>query len=146
VPVATTYTEASLAQFLDLELGPVADVLGWTATGAAVESYAHPVNRALRALGVATISEATDLEALEKVAIREAWRVAVNHLAAKIDFSLDQQSFKRSQLFNQAKQALLAAEDAAAEFDTSAAGTVTFTPIRDVHDPYVYVEDEDRVA
>jgi hypothetical protein len=55
---------------------------------------------------VTTVTAAADLAALEAVATREAWRLVVQHLATRYDFSLDQQSLKRSQLQAMAKEAL----------------------------------------
>jgi hypothetical protein len=110
MPVATSYTESTLASYLDAALGPMAAVLGWS-VGA--NSYNLPISRAMRALGlsdVATVMAAADLAALEAVALREVWRLVVQHLATRYDISLDQQSLKRSQLQAMAKEALQIAE------------------------------------
>jgi hypothetical protein len=110
MPLATAYTESSLASYLDDALGPMAAVLNWSTSA---NSYQVPISRAMRALGlsdVATVTAAADLAALEAVATREAWRLVVQHLATRFDFSLDQQSLKRSQLQAMAKEALLLAE------------------------------------
>jgi hypothetical protein len=110
MPVATSYTESSLASSLDDALGPMADVLGWS-VGA--NSYQVPISRAMRALGlsdVTTVTAAADLAALEAVATREVWRLVVQHLATRYDISLDQQSLKRSQLQAMAKESLILAE------------------------------------
>jgi hypothetical protein len=110
MPVATAYTESTLASYLDEALGPMADVLGWS-VGA--NSYQVPISRAMRSLGLAdvtTVTAAADLAALEAVALREAWRLVVQHLATRYDISLDQQSLKRSQLQAMAKEALILAE------------------------------------
>jgi hypothetical protein len=110
MPLATSYTESSLASYLDDALGPMADVLDWS-TGA--NSYNLPISRAMRALGlsdVTTVTAAADLTALEAVATRETWRLVVQHLATRYDISLDQQSLKRSQLQAMAKESLQIAE------------------------------------
>jgi hypothetical protein len=110
MPLATSYTESTLASYLDDALGPMADVLGWSTSA---NSYNLPISRAMRALGlsdVATVTAAADLAALEVVATREAWRLVVQHLATRYDISLDQQSLKRSQLQAMAKEALQIAE------------------------------------
>lgn len=110
MPVATAYTESSLASYLDDALGPMADVLGWSTSA---NSYNLPISRAMRALGlsdVTTVTAPADLAALEAVATREAWRLVVQHLATRYDISLDQQSLKRSQLQAMAKEALVLAE------------------------------------
>jgi hypothetical protein len=110
MPLATAYTESTLASYLDDALGPMADVLGWSVGG---NSYQVPISRAMRALGlsdVTTVTAAADLAALESVALREAWRLVVQHLATRYDISLDQQSLKRSQLQAMAKDALALAE------------------------------------
>jgi hypothetical protein len=110
MPPATAYTESSLASYLDTALGPMAGVLGWSTSA---NSYNLPISRAMRALGlsdVTTVTAAADLAALEAVALREAWRLVVQHLATRYDISLDQQSLKRSQLQAMAKEALILAE------------------------------------
>jgi uncharacterized membrane protein len=110
MPVATSYTESSLASYLDDAVGPMAAVLGWSTSA---NSYNLPINRAMRALGlsdVTTVTAAADLAALEAVATRETWRLVVQHLATRYDISLDQQSLKRSQLQAMAKEALILAE------------------------------------
>jgi hypothetical protein len=110
MPVATSYTEGSLASYLDDALGPMADVLGWSVGG---NSYNLPISRAMRALGlsdVTTVTAAADLAALEAVATREAWRLAVQHLSTRYRFSVDQQSFDRPGMQAMAKEALALVE------------------------------------
>jgi hypothetical protein len=144
MPVATSYSEATLAAYLDDALGPMADVLGWS-VGA--NSYNLPISRAMRALGlsdVTTVTAAADLAALEAVALREAWRLVVQHLATRYDFSRDQQSLSRSQMQKMAKEALQIAEAdtvlalAASGVTLVASGraSVTFDALDYPTDPY----------
>ena len=115
MPAATSYsTESELADFLTLELGPIGTALGWSG----VASYAHPIALALRAYGVTAITDVTDAAAIEALAAREAWALAARHLAAKFDFSLDQQSFSRSQMQKMVLAALKQATAAALPYDT----------------------------
>jgi hypothetical protein len=144
MPVATAYTESSLASYLDDALGPMAGVLGWS-VGA--NSYQVPISRAMRALGlsdVTTVTAAADLAVLEAVATREAWRLVVQHLATRYDISLDQQSLKRSQLQAMAKEALILAEAdtvlalavAGVTFRDSSRASVKFDEFADPTSPY----------
>jgi hypothetical protein len=144
MPVATAYSEATLASYIDDALGPMADVLGWS-TGA--NSYQVPISRTLRALGlsdVTTVTAAADLAALEAVALREAWRLVVQHLATRYDISLDQQSLKRSQLQAMAKEALTLAEAdtvlalaaSGVTFRDSSRASVKFDEFADPTSPY----------
>jgi hypothetical protein len=129
MPVATAYTESTLASYLDDALGPMAAVLGWSVSA---NSYNLPISRAMRALGlydVTTVTAAADLAALEAVATREAWRLVVQHLATRYDFSRDQQSLSRSQMQKMAKEALQIAE-ADTVLTLAAPGVTLVTPGR----------------
>ena len=137
MPAATAYaTESALADFLIAELGPVGTALGWT--GAA--NYAHPIALALRAYGVTSIDDVTDAEAIERLAAREAWALAARHLASRFDFSLDQQSFSRSQMQKMVLAALQQATAAAARYDVRRVA-VTTGRIAHRDDPYAVPSD-----
>lgn len=134
MPAATSYaTEAELAAFLMAELGPIGTALGWTD---AATSYAHPIALALRAYGATSLSEVTDAQAIEKLGAREAWALAARHLASRFDFSLDQQSFSRSQMQKMVLAALRLATAEAAPFDTGRRGRVTVGRVVLRDDPY----------
>ena len=132
MPVVASYsTESELADFLTLELGPIGTALGWSG----VASYAHPIALALRAYGVTSIADVADAEAIEKLAAREAWALAARHLAAKFDFSLDQQSFSRSQMQKMVLAALKQATVDALPYDTRRVA-VTIGRFHHRDDPY----------
>jgi hypothetical protein len=76
------------------------------------------------------------------------WRAVADATAGMHRFSLDQQSFDMRQVHQNAvaRQQQAEAEAAALGVELSTSGTVTFTPLVDVHDPYVaYLPDERRV-
>jgi hypothetical protein len=144
MPPATAYTESTLASYLDDALGPMADVLGWSTSA---NSYNLPISRTLRALGlsdVTVVTAAADLAALEAVALRETWRLVVQHLATRYDFSRDQQSLSRSQMQKMAKEALQIAEAdtvlalaaSGVTFRDSSRASVKFNEFADPTSPY----------
>jgi hypothetical protein len=144
MPVATSYTESSIASLMDAALGPIADRLEWSIGG---NSYNLPISRTMRALGlsdVTTVTASADLAALEAVATREVWRLAVQHLAPRYDFSIDQQSMKPSQMQKQAQVALAIAEAdavlalaaAGVTFRDSSRASVKFDEFADPTSPY----------
>ncbi len=104
-----TYTEPTLAEFMETILGPTATALGWTVGTNDAGSFAEPVNETLLAFGVSGIADATDIGKVRAIARWQAWRAAADALASKFDISTDGQSLSRSQLH---KQAILARDAA----------------------------------
>ena len=117
MPYPSSYTEATLKDYMHTVLADVATVLGWgTAT-----HYGEAVNEAVAAYGVSdvtTIAGTENLYKLRALARREVWRAACGALAAKFDFSADGHSVKRSDLYNHAKEELARAEADAMPFDS----------------------------
>lgn len=139
----TTYTETELATFMLAELGNVAAALGW-----AVQTNVQPaIDETLLVYGVDSIAEVTGRENIRKLrafARVEAWRLAVNSLAADYDFKADGGDYKRSQLHDQAGQALERAQADAAEFDVSV-NVISRDAVVSIHDPYQVLDDDEAV-
>ena len=139
MPAPTAYTEPQLLEYMHRQLAPVADALDW-GQQAELEDALH---EALLAYGVSLIADATDIRKLRALARREAWRKAVGWLAARYQFSADGTAYSRNQQFEQAQQRLRAAEVDALVYEEHYA--IRIDAVSRPHDPYAYVEDEDRV-
>lgn len=140
----TSYTEATLAAYMHATLGDVASALGW-ASGTA--SYGNAVDEALLAYGATDIATITGTEGIAKLralARAESWRQVAAYTAADFDFTADGATYNRSQIHAQAVKAL-----AQAEADALRHGAYGYSMIvqnvRDVHDPYAYIDDDDQV-
>lgn len=142
--VPTSYTEKQLGEYMQTLLGKVAKALALTASSNDAGDFAEAVNDALLAYGTDTISSITGLANITKLralASVAAWRFVVTNFTALYDFSADNASFSRSQLFKQAKESLQLAEQAALPYDP--AYTAQIVSVDHKHDPYAYrPEDE----
>lgn len=140
----TTYTEKTLAQFMHLKLGKVAEALKLHLGAADAGDYAEAVNDALLAYGtddISTISTSANIQKLRALAHVAAWRHVVNNFAALFDFSADGASYNRSQLFEHARQALQLAEEAAISY--TSIYKAKLIRVDHLEDPYrVTTEDE----
>lgn len=133
MPIATSYSEAELADFAIVQLDTLAAALTWTAASAAV---LEAVTDALLAYGVADPLDATNipkLRALTRVAI---WRSVARATTGWYRFSADQMSFDRQQVHEQALAMIAEAERDAGAIGVGAA-LVVATVVRDSDsDPY----------
>jgi hypothetical protein len=143
--VVTAYaSETELASYVHAVIGTAAAALGWTVGG---NSYAEAINDTLLALGIDDVADATSVSALRAAARFYVWRAVADATVGMHAFSLDQQSFSMQQIHDHAveRQQQAESEAAALGVELSSVGVVTFTPLRDVHDPYTYIEDSVRV-
>ena len=138
----TVYTEKTLAEFMHNELGKVAGITGYNVGVNDAGSYAEAVNETVLAYGVTSIINASDIQKVRALARVEAWKKACNDLAALYKFSSDGASYERQQMFANAQLNLGRALTLALQWDPSY--EITVTKVRPVHDPYRYLEDEDR--
>lgn len=139
MPVAASYTEATLADFLVLALGDYASILGWDDSHAQITAA---VSDTERLLDVSDVADATDPVAVEALGTVAVLRRAVVSLGARYDTSEDQQSRHASQLHQAARAALALAEQAAMPHLTSL--HVQISRVEWLHDPYA-VRAEDAV-
>lgn len=139
----SSYTESTFKAYLHTVLGAVADVLGWT-TGDG--DYDEVVNETLLAYGtddITSVSGRDNIRALRALGRAEAWRAVVVETATDFDFQADGGDYKRSQIHQQAVEALRRAEDEAAVYDDRYAVEVaTFEP---EIDPYAVLTYDDLV-
>lgn len=141
----SSYSETTLAQYMQEVLSEVATILGWTTTP---DDYQTAVDETLLQYGVDDITTVTGRENIKKLrtlARVEVWRQAMAATAGDYDFSADGGRYNRSQVHEQAK-----AQHAMALQDAMAYGLdnyrVTIDSINHIHDPYEYFEDDDRVT
>jgi hypothetical protein len=141
MPVPTAYTEADLALYVERLLGPIAAALGWTAADG---DFDEVLVDAMLDYGVSSIGaitwNATTLVAVRTLVARAAWRRAVGALAAGFDFSIDQQSFSRSQRQKMAQAALALAEQQALPYAADRPD-VLITSVAHRGDPYAVPVD-----
>lgn len=136
MPAPLSYTDAALAAFMVVELGPTAEVLGWV-TGTPRVEYA--VHAAARLLEVTDVSTLTNMAALEAVARLSIWRAAEGAFAPAYDWTSDGQSLKRSQLFDHAQVMVARYEGQCASLGIdvgTGGGVVTIHPVTRTEDPY----------
>lgn len=145
MPIPSTYTEKTLAEFMETTLGKCAKALELHAAPNDAGDFAEAVNDSLLAYGtddISTISGTDNLLKLRALARKAAWQYVVNNFAALYDFSADGGTYSRSQLFSQAKQAMEQAERQALMYDPVYQASVVRLDHK--HDPYRYRPEEDR--
>lgn len=109
--VPTSYSDATIADFMVAELGEVATVLGLTDA-----SFDEAIIDTLLAYGEDDIADADDISRLRALARVQAWKRARAAAAARYDFADGTENLKRSQLFKHIQESLTAAESDAAVF------------------------------
>lgn len=144
--VPISYTEKTLAEFMQQELGRTAEVLGYAAGTVDAGSYIEAVNETLLAYGVSSISGAVNIPRLRNLAQAAAWRKAAGDLVTAYRFSTDGDAFERSALFEHASRMLARAEHRAAAWEDDPAHVVTVTRLQPLTDPYRYTPASDAVS
>lgn len=138
MPLVTSHTEQTLAQFMRDELSTTANELdtehaAWTTPNEHQPPYKPLIAATLRAYKVADIVQATEIDKLEALARREVWRGVMNATVAFADATSAQgEALKFAQIHAQAVKMYALAKTEAAEYATppsvspsgSAGGTV----------------------
>lgn len=140
----TAYTEKSLAEFMHTKLGKVATALGLAVGASDAGSYTESVYDALLAYGtddISSISGMDNIRKLRTLAQLYVWQFVVNNFAALYDFSADGGRYNRSQLLQNAKEALQLAQAEALPYDTNYVIKIRKTD--PIHDPYTVREEID---
>lgn len=81
MPAPTSYTEDTLADFMQAVLKSVATDLTWTDTA----DYQEAINETLLAYGAADIADASNITKLRLLARREVWRAVAEETAGHTD-------------------------------------------------------------
>lgn len=140
--IPSSYTETTLADYMNDTLKNVADLLGWSPAN---NDYAEAINETLLSCGVDLISEITGREAIRRMrafARMHVWQSVVNATAGNYDFSADAGRFNRSQIHEQALENLQAAQVEVLSFNDQYRVGVDTLDFK--HDPYQYRDEEDR--
>jgi hypothetical protein len=126
----------------------IAAMLRWTVAGGNYDEAVNDVLLTLNTSDLTTYTSTTQIKQVRAAAEYHYWRHVVAGTAPQHRFSLDQQSFSPEQVHAHAKEQRDEAELRLASLGVSveSAGTAEFTPLADIHDPYVYLPDERRVA
>jgi hypothetical protein len=103
----SSYTDTTLKEYMHTTVAGVAAVLEWTVAGG---SYDEPLNDVLLGLGLDDASGATDVRLLRAAAKVAVWRAALGALAAHVDETTDEDSFRSSQMHEMARRNLAQAE------------------------------------
>lgn len=134
----SSYTEKSLAEFMQRSLGKVAKALNLTAGPNGANDFQEAVDDCLILYGsedVATVSGPDNIAKLRALARVAAWRYVVTNFSVLYDFSADGGSYNRSQLFKNAKDMLALVESQAVVYETPVYA-VEVHSARYKHDPY----------
>lgn len=140
----SSYTEATLADYMHTALGAVASAMAYTSPA----SYSEAVNEALLGYGVddiATISGRENIRKLRALARVQAWKQVIADVTGDYDFSADGGQYSRSQVHKMALEALALAENEALALGAIPGYVVGIDAVKHIHDPYQYIEDEDRI-
>lgn len=140
MPVPIAYTEQTFAQYLHSVLSKTAVELEWS-VGTDVGDYEEIINDTLIAYGVATITDISGIDAVQKLRVLGryyAWQAAVAALVVEHNLSADGASLQRETVFKQAKMMMDQAADKAAEYGVGPFGESYCVDILGVsrQDPY----------
>lgn len=146
MPIPTSYTEKTLAEYMHVALGKTAKALELHFDPNGPGDYVEAVNDALLEYGTDDISTITGLDAIRKlrmIAVACAWQYVVNNFAALYDFSADGGRYDRSQMFDNAKKMYETAAGVVTANYGSDTNRVRIRRVDHVHDPY-QVRDRDE--
>ena len=142
--IPTSYTEATLAQFMKDVIGDTADSISWTTV---IGKYQEAVNETLIAYGVTDIALATDIAKIRAIARREVWRAVANSTAGNYRFGSDREQYYRDHVYDHAKSEFLSASASAAKYvDDDDSTKASILTVIDEADPYVWVSGQDDVG
>lgn len=140
--LSTYASDLELASYMHRVLGNTATVLDLSPANG---DYDEAVSDAVAAYGaddVSSISGRDNLRKLRALARREVWRAVRDSTAAHYRFAADNQTFDRQQIHEHAADMFRQAEIDCYEFGVNYAAEVD--RVHFVHDPYAFVEDQDR--
>jgi hypothetical protein len=113
----SSYTDTTLKEYMHTTVAGVAAVLEWTVAGG---DYDEPLNDVLLGLGLDDASGTTNVRLLRTAAKVAVWRAALAGLAAHVDETTDEDSFRSSQMHDMARHNLALAEQELREAEQAA--------------------------
>jgi len=141
--IPSSYTEETLADYMQAVLQDVATALGWTTTP---DDYQNAVDEALLMVemdDIAEISGRANINKLRTAARVAVWSQVAAATAGDYKFSADGGSYDRQQVHDHALAMLNRAETDAAALGLGH-NVIGQDRLRHVHDPYEYHTDEER--
>lgn len=147
MPIPTSYSEKTLAEYMHAMLGKTARALDLHFDPNGPGDYTEAVNDTLLAYGtddITTISGTSAIVKLRALAKAFAWQYAVNNFAALYDFSADGGNYRRNQMFEAAKKMY---ESASAEVNAqygSDSNKIRVRKVDHIHDPYTVRDRTER--
>jgi hypothetical protein len=129
----------TLSQYLEKYLGNLASQLGYSDFEG---SFDFIVSETLRYYGVATESQATDLNKLYAIGKVHLWKQILREVSFDYDISADGTSNKRSQIFDMATKNLNDCIEEANQY--LSAYRIKAVKTSDKYDPYVYIPYDQR--
>ncbi len=121
MPLLTSHTDQTLAEYMRSVLQGTATTLGWTAVPHA--GYTAAIHETLRAYGLAAVVDALDVRRLEALARREVWRAAMAEMVNRMNVADDGQSASLAQLFDHARAMFIQANADVAELPELTGGS-----------------------
>lgn len=142
--IPSSYTEATLASYMQTVLQDVGLALGWTTTP---DDYQNAVDESLLLMEVddiADISGRASLRQLRAAARITVWSQVAAATAGDYKFSADGGSYDRHQVHEHALAMKAQAESDAYALGVGASWTVGQDRLKHVQDPYEYHTDAER--
>lgn len=136
MPAPTSYSEATLATFMIVDLAGIATALGWTTASAPILEAVSDVEVAL---GISDVASSTNVAGLRALAGLYVWRRARGGLASNTRISVDNETIDRQQMWEHADKMVTHYELQAAALGVGGVGAVTIHSIVRSEDPYAVI-------
>lgn len=105
-----TYTEHSLAVYMQALLGPIADIAGITVGEAEPGDFESHIDQIKLELGVDAITQERDLKRARVYAAYFAWMLAVERLSPLYGLKFEGAALDRDQIYTHARERFALAE------------------------------------
>jgi hypothetical protein len=143
MPAPTTYSESQFGTYLVSVLHEVAPIIGWDPGSPQVQEAIADALLDLNVADIATVTTPRQIRGLRALGRRAIWKAVVQAVSSKYDFSDSDAKFTRSQIQAMALESLKLAERDCLAFDPNYA--VTIVRVSRPHDPYIVLEDAQRI-
>jgi len=105
-----TYTDHSLAVYMQALLGPIADIAGIVVGESDPGDFTAHIDQIKLELGTADLSGVTDLKSVRAFGSYFAWILAVERLAPLYSLKFEGTALERQQIYEHARQRFALAE------------------------------------
>lgn len=114
-----TYTDHSLAVFMQAVLGPIADIAGIIVGESDPGDFQEHIDQVKLEMGVSELTEETNLKRARAYAAYFAWMLAVERLSTIYRVKFEGVSLDRQQIYDHARERFALAEHRLLRFDES---------------------------